>query len=107
MEKQDHAVKLAYRKKYKEVATEKPVRVYIQANFKAPKSWSKRKKAQAALGMYRPTKKPDADNIAKAICDALNGVAYKDDKQIVELKVEKYYAPSGKDGFVFVMIEEG
>ena len=39
----------------------------------------------------RPTKKPDLDNVAKLILDSLNNVAYKDDSQIVMLKVEKFY----------------
>lgn len=39
----------------------------------------------------RPTKKPDCDNIAKIILDALNGIAYHDDSQVVGLEVEKYY----------------
>ena len=43
-------------------------------------------------GKILPTKKPDCDNIAKIICDALNGVAYDDDKQIVALKVTKIYS---------------
>ena len=43
-------------------------------------------------GIIRPTKKPDFDNIAKIICDALNGIAYKDDASIVSAIVEKYYA---------------
>ena len=37
------------------------------------------------------TKKPDCDNIAKSILDALNNVAYYDDSQICKLSVEKYY----------------
>ena len=37
------------------------------------------------------TKRPDADNISKAILDALNGVAYKDDSQIVALYVFKMW----------------
>ena len=39
-----------------------------------------------------PTIKPDTDNIAKSILDSLNGIAYKDDKQIIRLTVEKWYA---------------
>jgi len=39
-----------------------------------------------------PTIKPDTDNIAKSILDSLNGIAYKDDKQVVMLTVEKWYA---------------
>lgn len=38
-----------------------------------------------------PTIKPDTDNIAKSILDSLNGLAYKDDKQIVKLNVDKRY----------------
>ena len=40
----------------------------------------------------KPTKKPDADNIAKAVCDALNGIACKDDSQVVDLTVRKHYS---------------
>ena len=43
-------------------------------------------------GELRPTKKPDCDNIAKVILDALNGIAYHDDSQVVELVVHKHYA---------------
>lgn len=39
-----------------------------------------------------PTIKPDTDNIAKIILDSLNGIAYKDDKQVIRLQVEKRYA---------------
>ena len=34
----------------------------------------------------------DADNIAKVVCDALNGVTYFNDRQICKLNVEKYYS---------------
>lgn len=36
------------------------------------------------------TLKPDADNIAKAVLDALNGVAWQDDSQVVALSVRKF-----------------
>ncbi len=42
-------------------------------------------------GDIAPTKKPDFDNIQKIICDALNGVAYYDDSQIVKADIEKVY----------------
>lgn len=38
------------------------------------------------------TKKPDADNVSKIILDALNGLAYKDDSQIVALYVFKLWS---------------
>lgn len=43
-----------------------------------------------------PAKKPDADNIAKIICDSLNNVAYRDDTQVIELTVIKRYAKEPK-----------
>ena len=49
-------------------------------------------------------KNKDLDNIAKTILDALNGIAYEDDKQIVELHCEKYYT-SGNTEYVEVKIE--
>lgn len=58
-----------------------------------PKSWSKRKRADAIADKIRPTTKPDLDNVIKGIKDALNGVWYKDDSQVVEYGlVGKWYA---------------
>lgn len=45
-----------------------------------------------------PTIKPDIDNIAKQILDALNGIAWKDDAQVVRLTVQKRYDDSGEGG---------
>lgn len=57
-----------------------------------PKSWSKKRKEQAYNDEIMPTVKPDVDNYAKAILDAMNGVVYPDDRQIVALKVTKFYS---------------
>lgn len=43
-------------------------------------------------GEIRPTVKPDWDNIGKLIADALNGIAYDDDKCIVDAMVRKFYS---------------
>lgn len=66
-----------------------PLKMTIEAYFPVPKSTTKRDRERIALGQLWPTKKPDADNIAKVICDALNGVAYGDDTQIIILEVLK------------------
>ena len=68
------------------------IRMYIAARFSIPCSASKRKATAMLDGAIRPTRKPDCDNIAKIICDALNGVAYRDDAQIVSITIEKRYA---------------
>jgi Holliday junction resolvase RusA-like endonuclease len=66
--------------------------VSVTAHFPIPKSWPKGKQAEAVKGLLLPITGKDADNIAKACCDAMNGVAYIDDAQIVELRVTKRYA---------------
>lgn len=43
-------------------------------------------------GLHRPTVKPDTDNYIKAFLDAMTGVIWKDDAQIVDLSAHKYYA---------------
>lgn len=67
------------------------LRMKINAYFAIPQSFSKKKRDMALEDGYRPTVKPDCDNISKNICDALNGIAFPDDKQIVSLEVNKYY----------------
>ena len=69
-----------------------PIKCEIKAYYKIPKSDSKKKRQQKLNGEIRPTKKPDCDNVAKAILDALNGHAYHDDSQVVDLRVIKYYS---------------
>lgn len=63
----------------------------LTAVFPIPVSYSKKRRAAAEGQAVFPTKRPDADNIAKAVCDALNGTAYGDDAQIVRLQVKKVY----------------
>lgn len=68
------------------------LRAEIKCYFAIPKSYSKKKRQSALKGDLRPTKKPDCDNIAKIILDALNGLAYKDDKDVVSCLIEKWYS---------------
>jgi Holliday junction resolvase len=64
----------------------------VKAYYPIPKSTSKKKKVQILQGVLLPDKKPDVDNVLKGICDALNTIAYDDDKQIVHMDIEKYYS---------------
>jgi len=78
-----------------------PVMVYITALFELPKSKHK-KKHPPRLDWC--TKKPDTDNIAKIVCDALNGVAWMDDSQVVTLNVAKYMLPQGRPSSLKISI---
>lgn len=68
-----------------------PLFVKIIAFYEIPKSVSKKKREQMLNGEIVPLKKPDLDNIAKCVLDSLNGIAYRDDSQVVELTIRKYY----------------
>lgn len=68
-----------------------PLRVMVVARFSPPKSASKAVRARMLANLTHPISRPDADNIAKNL-DALNGVAFVDDSQIVSLNVAKIYA---------------
>ena len=57
--------------------------VRITVRRALPKSRPKRVKSESDVF------KPDADNIAKAVLDALNGVAWTDDAQVAHLEVHK------------------
>lgn len=81
----------------------------ITAFYAIPKSTSKKKAQKMKDHLIMATKKPDADNIAKIILDALNGIAFSDDRNVTELKVKKEYTEDGR-AFVKVALyalEEG
>ncbi|KAA8676218.1 RusA family crossover junction endodeoxyribonuclease [Clostridium sp. HV4-5-A1G] len=67
------------------------IQVDITAFYRIPKSISNKKRQQMLNNELLPDKKPDVDNVAKTVCDALNSIAYEDDKQIVSLTVNKFY----------------
>jgi len=79
---------------------DKDIKVFISAYYDAPKSLPKKKRQELINKVY--LKRPDADNIAKSICDALNGLAYKDDSCISHLEVDKFYS---KRSYTKVTIE--
>jgi Holliday junction resolvase RusA-like endonuclease len=68
------------------------ISAHIIAYYKIPKQYSKKKRWSIQNGLLHPTKKPDADNLGKAILDSLNHIAYDDDSQIIKLIIEKHYS---------------
>ena len=63
----------------------------ITAHLPIPKGGSKATKQKMVQGYIRPVTRPDLDNYIKTVMDALNGVAYDDDSQIVKVIAEKVY----------------
>jgi Holliday junction resolvase RusA-like endonuclease len=82
---------------------ETPVSFFCYITIPIPKSYSKKRVEACLNGFEKPTKKPDWDNIAKAIADSINGIVYIDDCQIVNAHVAKRY---GTVGMVEVLVKE-
>lgn len=88
------AVKYEYLQKYGDFryAEGVPLEIIIKAYLGIPNSDSKKKRGLKEEGKIKATKKPDWDNIGKIIADALNKVAYEDDKDIILAVVTKEYS---------------
>lgn len=86
---------------------EGPVRVVVDACKSRPKSGGYPARKMDPDGECWRTKKPDADNVFKAVADALekSGVIVND-KQIAEIRVRSLWASRGKPGSVSVMVED-
>lgn len=90
----ENLVKLSYRMKYglERFGDTQPLLMCVKAYYSIPKSTSKKQRQLMLEKKIRPTKKPDWDNIGKIVADSLNGVAYRDDAQVVDAFVRKYYS---------------
>lgn len=87
-------------------AADKALAVEIVLYYTRPKSMTKKNQLLAQQGLLRPIVKPDVDNVIKAILDALNGMAFEDDRQIVQVTCEKWYDTTDEnEGFAVVTIK--
>ena len=69
-----------------------PLVLTLLVRITPPQSISKSARQAMLSGQFAPTKKPDLDNVVKAVLDGCNGVAFQDDKQVVEIHAGKTYA---------------
>jgi len=82
---------------------ETPISVYLYITKPVPSSYSKKRSKDCLTGIERPMKKPDGDNILKCFLDAMNGIVYVDDVQVVDFHVKVVY---GTIGLVEVLVKE-
>lgn len=78
--------------KGKKFTQKQPLDIRIIAYYPIPKRVSKKRLNEMLEYRMRPVVKPDLDNVAKLICDALNGLAWHDDNAIVDMQVRKFYS---------------
>ena len=65
--------------------------VFLYLRYAVPASYSK-KRTEACLNGLEYPKRVDLDNCYKSITDAMNGIVYADDSQIVEAHILKCYS---------------
>lgn len=80
-----------------------PVEMTIRAVYLVPVSWPKKRRDAAR---WR-TSKPDADNLAKIVADAINTIVYGDDAQVCNLIVQKVYGPIAGVTVSVATLEDG
>lgn len=71
---------------------EKALSLHLEFRFEIPKSYTKKKREQCLKGELKHTKRPDIDNLIKAVLDALNGYLFEDDSQVMKITAVKKYA---------------
>lgn len=95
-------VAYAAKQVYNDKPLDVPLSLTLEFVFPRPESMMYKKKL-----MPREPKacKPDFDNLAKSVCDALNGLLWRDDSLVCEAKITKWIASGDEQPHVFIMIE--
>lgn len=99
----ENLVKYSYYEQNGDKMLEGPLDVEITGTFPIPISVSKKQSEKMLRGEIKHTKKPDCDNMAKIVLDALNDIAYHDDSQIIDLRISKQY---GENPNVVIKLRE-
>ena len=83
---------------------DEPVELLMMFTFPIPKSYTKKRRREIRELKYAYPHRPDIDNLAKSVMDALNGLAYKDDAQVMALLAVKMYTENPEDVGVKIII---
>lgn len=87
---------------------DEPLVAALTAVYERPASHRRKDGSLSAAGERAPWPMPqvDLDNVAKIALDALNGLAYKDDRQVVHLTVNRRWAQAGESEHLFISVME-
>lgn len=102
----ENYIKILYQQECKKHFTG-PVKMVITAYFQMPASKIKTERAlkKFLTELPYPVKKPDADNIGKIVADSINGIAYKDDSQVVDMQIIKKWSMENTEYLEVEIIE--
>lgn len=82
-----------------------PLHVNLQFVLPRPKSAEKPER-RWLCGFWLANKRPDIDKLTRTIFDAMTGIIYKDDCQIVSMAVTKRVADPGEEACVHISVDE-
>lgn len=83
-----------------------PISMIINAYYPIPKSASKKKRELMLSDKIRPAIRPDFDNVEKIFADALSGIAYKNDNQVVDSEFHKYYSDNPRTEIIIYILND-
>lgn len=81
------------------VPTDEPLTLVLR--FAMPRTQAQTWKRRPMVSLPH-TKKPDVDNLAKSVMDAMEGLVFESDAQVVSLRVEKYVAAGDESPGVWI-----
>ena len=84
-------IKECYRQQCDVYFEDKSIYIDAIAYVEPLKQYRKAETKAALANEFHPTSKPDTDNIMKAVLDALNGIAFADDRYIYDLHIVKKF----------------
>lgn len=73
-----------------------PVQLDLTFYMPIPKGTPKMKTKQMINQLIYPIKRPDIDNLSYIVVNAMKGIIYEDDSQIVDLNLHKRYGETPK-----------
>ena len=82
------------------------IEMHLSFYLPIPKSTSRRLYTQMLNGVILPTKRPDFDNLAYLVTNALKELVYKDDSQVTDCIIRKRYSDRPRTVIKIIPIEE-
>jgi len=73
-----------------------PVQLDLTFYMPIPKGTPKMKTKQMINQVIYPIKRPDIDNLSYIVVNAMKGLIYEDDSQVVDLNLHKRYGETPK-----------
>lgn len=83
-----------------------PIEMHLTFYLPIPKSTTGIKRIQMLNEIILPTKKPDFDNLAYLVTNALKGIVYLDDSQVTDCIIRKRYSDKPRTVLKIIPIDD-